>query len=168
VSTIGWIIVLLLVTLLLMTLEMLTPTFGILAGLGVVCLVAATWLAFTVGSGWGVTVLTAGLILIPLYVVASVKLLPKLPISRKLFLGDAERGEGEGTPRRSEYAAMVNLDGTAETDLRPIGRVEIEGKRYDAEAESGMIDRGEPVRVVRTIGMNLIVRRVERSGGDRG
>ncbi|HZK33105.1 MAG TPA: NfeD family protein [Tissierellaceae bacterium] len=49
--------------------------------------------------------------------------------------------------------------GTATTELRPSGFIEIEGIKLDALAESGHIARGSTVKVVRVEGSKIFVRR---------
>ena len=51
--------------------------------------------------------------------------------------------------------ALIGSEGTAVSDLRPVGKVRIEGERLDALAESGMIEAGTPV-VVTTVYDNQI------------
>lgn len=43
---------------------------------------------------------------------------------------------------------MIGKQGTAFTDLRPSGKVEIEDETYDAKSEVGFISRGERVKVI--------------------
>lgn len=43
---------------------------------------------------------------------------------------------------------MIGKQGTAFTDLRPSGKVEIEDETYDAKSEVGFISRGEKVKVI--------------------
>ena len=49
--------------------------------------------------------------------------------------------------------------GTAFTILRPSGKVEIDGDVYDATAETGYIDKGEKIEVVRFETAQLFVRK---------
>lgn len=44
---------------------------------------------------------------------------------------------------------LIGCEGKAATVLRPSGKVLIDGEMYDGVSESGFIDRGKPVRVVR-------------------
>lgn len=44
---------------------------------------------------------------------------------------------------------LIGREGTAATVLRPSGKVVIDGEMYDGVSESGFIERGKPVRVVR-------------------
>lgn len=79
-------------------------------------------------------------------------------VERKLVLGAAAGGDSETI--RSERA--INLPragavGNALTDLFPSGRVEIDGKRYDARAALGTIERGSVIHVLRSGDFGLIV-----------
>ena len=49
------------------------------------------------------------------------------------------------------------------TPLRPAGTVQIDHHRFDAQAESGLIERGRAVRVIRATGSAVIVREVRES-----
>jgi membrane-bound serine protease (ClpP class) len=45
--------------------------------------------------------------------------------------------------------ALVGKAGIAYTVLRPSGRIEVEGELFDAMAEIGFIEKGDPVKVIR-------------------
>lgn len=55
---------------------------------------------------------------------------------------------------------LVGKEGTASTVLRPSGKAEIEGTVYDATAESGYIDKGEKILVVKYETAQLFVRKI--------
>ena len=55
---------------------------------------------------------------------------------------------------------LVGKEGTAFTVLRPSGKAEIDGNVYDATAESGFIEQGEKIVVVKYETAQLFVRRV--------
>ena len=55
---------------------------------------------------------------------------------------------------------LVGKSGTAFTLLRPSGKAEIDGNIYDATAETGYIDKGEKIEVVRFETAQLFVRKV--------
>lgn len=59
-----------------------------------------------------------------------------------------------------ELQSLKNKVGLAVTVLRPSGQVEIEGGRFDAMAEGGMVKSGGKIRVVEVSGNILVVRRV--------
>ena len=54
---------------------------------------------------------------------------------------------------------LVGKEGTASTILRPSGKVEIDGSIYDATAETGFIDKGEKITVVKFETAQLFVRK---------
>lgn len=92
-------------------------------------------------------------------------------LSKKLFSADRgafknlslhtvqEKSEGYVSVD-SSFANLVGKEGTAFTVLRPSGKVRIEGKTYDAVANVGMIDRGDPIVVVKAEAAQLYVEKV--------
>jgi membrane-bound serine protease (ClpP class) len=56
--------------------------------------------------------------------------------------------------------SLKNKTGMAVTVLRPAGQVEIEGDRYDAMADGGMIKKGNQIRVIEVSGNILVVRKL--------
>lgn len=57
-------------------------------------------------------------------------------------------------------ARHVGSEGIAATDLRPGGKVDIDGERYDAVSLDGYIEAGTPVRVRRHANAQLYVARI--------
>jgi len=157
-QTVLAIIVLAAAGLVFLVLDLITPTFGILVGLGVVALGAAVWFCFTLSTELGLAAVVLLVIVIPAYLVLMVKLLPKSPLGRRLFLGSAPEATGTGTPEADKHESLVGREGVAETTLRPSGAIRIDGRRVIATAESGMIEQGQTVRVVRAAGSNVVVR----------
>ena len=68
----------------------------------------------------------------------------------------AERSEG--TP---DYRELEGKFGIALTDLRPIGRANIEGIVVDVVSDGFFIKKGEGIRVVKSNGMQVSVERAE-------
>jgi membrane-bound serine protease (ClpP class) len=60
-------------------------------------------------------------------------------------------------------AGLVGREGTAVTVLRPSGKVMIEGEWYDAISESGFIEKGAGIRVVRFENAQVYVEETSRS-----
>lgn len=61
----------------------------------------------------------------------------------------------------STMKTLVGKTGKASTVLRPSGRVEVEGKIYDARASEGFIEKGEMVEITAFWSGQLVVRQVE-------
>lgn len=128
---------------------------GVLGVAGVGCLVAAVILTFVeYGAGPGIAALFA----LAVTCVATLSLwmrhFHRLPLTRKLILEDEIAPGGHG----KESGASVGRTGTALTDLRPSGKVEIDGERRDASAESQTIVKGAAIEVVDDRGHYLVVR----------
>ena len=69
-------------------------------------------------------------------------------------------GEIDGTQEYEQYKELLDKTGTAETDLRPSGKARLDGRKRDVLAETGMIERGTNVKVVKVEGSRVIVRAV--------
>lgn len=156
-TTISIIIALIVAGMVLLLLEILTPTFGILIAMGIAALAASVVLCFRESFVAGVVLLLALVVAMPVYLVVLVKWLPKSPLGKRLFLRRAKE-PGTGVPEAAEHEALVGKTGVAETLLRPSGAVRIEGRRVIASAESGMVQKGQRIKAIRAEGMNLIVR----------
>jgi len=152
--------VLVALTMVLILLEILTPSLGLLTIMAVGSLVAAVVTAFSIDPIFGWVIALSCLVIIPVYVVVLVKRLPTSALGRKVFLGRAREALSEGTPKAAGLEALVGVEGVAATALRPVGKVRINGQRIDARAENAMIDVGAPVRVIDATGTEVIVREV--------
>jgi membrane-bound serine protease (ClpP class) len=77
-------------------------------------------------------------------------------MARRAVLGAQVRG-----PDVDASALPANgATGTARTALRPVGRVTIAEQPFEAIAEDGFVEAGEPVQVVGREGGALRVRRI--------
>ena len=139
-------------------LEILTPSFGLLAVGAIGRLIGAIFMGFSYASWMGYLTLVAAVVLGPVYVTFLVRLLPKTPLGKRMFLSKAPDATGQGTPESDTYDEMVGKKGTAVTLLRPGGMVQIETKRLPAHAETGMIEKDTPIVVVGAESMYVIVR----------
>ena len=64
-----------------------------------------------------------------------------------------------GTSQAEGLAQLIGQTGTAATPLRPSGTILIEGRRVDAITGGEFLEKGTPVRIVRTEGSGVIVHR---------
>ncbi|MGB8332214.1 MAG: NfeD family protein [Polyangiales bacterium] len=84
----------------------------------------------------------------------AMRLLSRTAMGRRFVLEDAETGF-LSAPSASD---LVGQRGEALTDLRPTGKVIIDGERHEATSERAFIARGLRVRVIGKDGTSLIVR----------
>ena len=89
----------------------------------------------------------------------AMRVLSRTAFGRAFVLEDAETGY-LSAPSASDLVGMV---GEALTDLRPAGKVTIDGQRHEATSEREFVARGARVRVIGTEGPALVVRPVEEA-----
>jgi len=160
-GTLILIVVLLLAAMALILVEICTPMFGLLGLIAIGCAAFAVYLAYTINGVFGLVMTIVTVVGLPIYIVAAVKVLPATPLGRRLHLGRDPAASGEGTPEANELADLVGRSTIAETTLRPSGTVRIGGRRFVAQAESGMIEKGQPVTIIRAAGTHVVVRKAE-------
>lgn len=150
-------------SLLLIVVEVFVPSGGLIAiTAGIAALVGVISL-FRYDPWWGLMGLIVLMVIGPAALGFALKVWPNTPLGRKMLLGDTteEQIEAERQKERNErnaLHALVGAEGVAMTDLRPVGVVRIDGTRYDALAEIGVIAAGTRVRVTRVEFNQLKVR----------
>lgn len=103
---------------------------------------------------FGISIALAGALLVS-------RLLKGSVIERKMVLETVAGGDSHAIREaRESTLPQSGSEGTALTPLRPGGRVEIDGKRYEAHCSVGLIERGAAIRVVRSSDFELIVEEV--------
>lgn len=153
---------LLALSLVLIMVEALVPSGGLIGLTSLVCAVAGVVALFRHSTMWGASGVLVLVVLGPMCFLWAVRMLPHTPLGRKLIGPDPDEIAREvqtgGQAERAARLALIDATGRAVTDLRPIGLVEINGQRHDAVAEGALIDRGTPVRVTGVDGLQIRVR----------
>jgi membrane-bound serine protease (ClpP class) len=152
----------------LMLLELVTPSFGILAAMGLLSMVGSIIYAFFMGPIVGFLVMLGCFVGVPLYIYAVVKYLPDSWLGKLMFLRKARDATNDATPQYEQLHEYEGRTGKAETTLRPSGVIRIDGVRINALAEREMIEAGETVKVIRSRGTDVIVRRADIPSGETG
>ncbi|MDR1972660.1 MAG: nodulation protein NfeD [Treponema sp.] len=75
-------------------------------------------------------------------------------------LQPGDQGNAPEAAGAESYQSLVGKTGVAATTLHPVGRVEIDGEVYEAQAEGLFAEPGRGVRVIRVRGNNITVRLV--------
>ena len=150
------ILILVLVGILAIGMEFFLPG-GILGVVGALALAGAVVLCFTT---YGSTVGLLAAALAVLFVIGALtfwlKYFHKFGPGKDLMLNTSVRKD-EGLDR---YQKFVDAEGVTRTSLKPAGKAQFGDQRLDVVAESGMIDAGETVRVVKVEGSRVVVRRL--------
>jgi membrane-bound ClpP family serine protease len=144
-----------------MVAELFLPTHGILFALGVGAEIVGVALTFHDGLSTGVSTMLVLLVVIPALGGAMLRIWPKTPMGKRLFL--------QGPPDDETIANMpVNLElerlrghyGRTLSALRPCGIVDFDGKRVDTMTDGELIEPNHWVRCVDVKGGRVIVRQV--------
>lgn len=135
--------------------EAVVPSFGILL---VVCLglFGYSWyhIVETLPQNGILLFGLLDLILVPVGIKIGFSLLGRSPIAHK-----SDLGTGSGLEEaNSRLERLVGREGTVETQLRPTGKILIEGEILEASA-SELLERGEKVKVVQVAGGKITVER---------
>lgn len=167
----NWEIALFVAGIVLVLLEVFViPGFGVAGILGIVFLVCGLAFSLVFNDYFNFTVVAPGMLfnaylLVIVSMVMAIVLLVVFGKSmlntrafRRLVLQDEQRAV-EGYTSSKMDLELVNKSGIVKTVLRPSGKVEIEGKWYDAVALDGFIDIGEEIYVERQANYNLFVRK---------
>lgn len=139
--------------LLLLAGELLLPAQGILGVLSGACLLGSIGVGFWINQWLGAALLTVVLIASPFAATAAINVWPKTPFGRRIVL----------TPDPSRITlprVTPGAIGTAVTELRPSGEIEVGGERIEARSDRDIIGAGSSVRVVGVIDGRVIVRAV--------
>lgn len=167
-------IALIVVGLILIGLEIFViPGFGIAGIAGILCFIAGLVLSninFTLPTGsydWEILGKTIGATIIALGVAAAgalmiIRFLPHVPLFKRLELRSAIDGTSVGDASAMPLGGhLLGRMGTAETILRPSGKIAVDGITIDVVAEGNeFINRGERVKIVHVEGARIVVTRV--------
>lgn len=127
---------------------------GVLAVLGGILLLAASGVAYNeYGLIWALVVFFLGLIGALVMFFLEIRLLSKTRFGKQLSLQTAI--SAKLNPKADEN--LVGMEGVTLTILAPSGKVDINGQDHTASALDGFLEKGVPVRVVRTETFKLIV-----------
>lgn len=128
---------------------------GIFAAIALLAGVVLAFIDYGATGGWIAIAAALGLTAVTLWF--EFVILPKTALGRRLFL-KAEISGASQEPL-AERDTVVGREGVADTTLAPTGYVMVAGKRYEAYSRSGLIDKGETLRVVELDNFRLIVQK---------
>lgn len=157
---IYWAVILLVVGLLLVLLEFLIPSSGILGILAALAILSSIVMAFNErGPVIGMLFIGITVLSIPVLLVAGFKILPYTPIGRQL-ISESPTGDeviSEMATRRS-MREMIGWIGRSTSPMLPSGSIEVEGQTLDAVSQGMAIDENTPVKIIDVQGTRIIVR----------
>ena len=147
-----------------MGLEVFLPG-GILGIIGLGCTVFAVILCFTTDAVTDVGTWFSFALAACVVVFTGVALLFWLKHFQQTGLGKRFVLESEVGGEETGEDSLLGQKGETVSELRPLGKVRIGGKKMAARAETGSIPEGIPVSVVKFTGMELVVRAIDPGAG---
>jgi membrane-bound ClpP family serine protease len=136
------------------------PSGGLLTVLAAISVVVSVVVAFTIGIREGVILLSVTVVLVPVVLVAAVRVWPYTPIGRLMLISRPKHPD-EVLPDNAQYRGLRDLigrTGVSTTKMLPSGVVEIDGKSYDAVGDGVAIDAGVAVHVIDVRTNRIVVR----------
>jgi len=156
-----WVILLILLGVGFVVFELFIPSGGVLSFFAAVCVIVAIYVGYYYfGPVGGTIVLAIEAVLVPLTIMAAIRVWPHTPIGRRVLnMPPGELGSA-GVEADSAHAlrSLVGKWGRAKSPLLPSGAVTIEGRVYDAVSRGTPIEAGQPIEVVQAEGNHIIVR----------
>lgn len=144
------------------------PGFGVFGITGILTLLASIYLSLVGQFSTAADYSQAGLVLsaaMILMLMSAWVLIRSLPDNQRLIRSNVILGgrlsKETGYVSAQVRADLVGAEGVTLTALRPSGSARVHGERLDVVADSGWIEAGMPVRVVRAEGYRTLVEAVE-------
>lgn len=139
--------------------EILMPTIGLLAGVGIALMLYSVVLAMGGDLNAVYAILISLVIAIGLFALV-VKKLPSSTLWERFTLKNRSQTSA-GFTSAADHSALLGKTGVVLTKLRPSGSIEVEGKPVDVVSEGEFLDKGVKVKVVEVEGSRIVVRRCE-------
>jgi membrane-bound ClpP family serine protease len=159
-----WGLVLLAAAVLITVIEIFVPSGGVLALVAVVVAGAGVVCLWQVDGYWGLGGLLGAVVLLPTIFITGVSLWTSTKAGRRAIgmptEEELEARRMKDLSARKSRESLIGREGVVLTELRPVGTIDLDGKRIDALAEVGFIPAGARVRVVGVDSTELKVRQV--------
>ena len=143
--------------------EVFVPSGGLISICALGCLIGGVAIFFnhSTTAGW-IGIVTA-IIMIPSVVIIAYKIFPNTRFGKSVILTPPKRQQGDAIPDTDQLKELLDAVGLVLTPLRPVGMCDFSGQRVECVAESGYVDKGKKVKVIRVQETQLTVRVIEES-----
>ncbi|MFP4225359.1 MAG: NfeD family protein [Desulfobacterales bacterium] len=138
--------------------EIILPSGGVLTLLALGCFGYSLYSVFTnVSMSVGMMFVAADVIILPIVLIAGLKLLAYSPVALRKSL---KKTDGV-TSQSEKLGGYMGKTGTTVTNLRPAGTARIDGRRVDVVSRGEFIEKDKPVVVIAVEGNRVVVREGE-------
>ncbi|HUP78748.1 MAG TPA: NfeD family protein [Pirellula sp.] len=152
-------VLLFIASLVIFAIDLMIPSGGVLVGVTASFALAAVLVAFRHSTNTGVWMLIATLGSAPVMMWGFLEIWPRTPFGRRMTSPPEPAGEfvWSDAAKSKNVNSLIGAEGVAMGEMIPSGLVQIGEQSYEAFSESGPIDAGKPVRVIRLDVGRLVV-----------
>jgi membrane-bound serine protease (ClpP class) len=160
-TTVVWIVLLLVFGLLLICAEVVLP--GAIVGIvGALMVLGSVLLVFVeYGTALGTLYLFVAALLTGLALKLMVRALVKTQLGNIIVL---KKDLNESKSYADDRSSLLGKTGEAFTDLRPAGTALLDGQRSDVVTEGLYVSKGKPIQVISVEGARIVVREMSQPG----
>lgn len=162
----GWLVFavfLYFVAAMLIVTEVFVPSGGLISIAALACVAGALAIFFNHGKQAGLIGVGTAAIMIPTVIIIAYKIFPKTKFGKSVILIPPDRTAGDAIADTRQLKELLGSTGIVTTDLRPVGTCEFDGKRIECVAESGFIDKGKKITVIKFESTQLTVRETDKT-----
>jgi membrane-bound ClpP family serine protease len=153
-SSLAIAILMIVAALVVLGLDMVLPSGGILVGVAAILAVVGVGYGYSYSINFGNVLTLLCLVSIPIIIHVFIKVYPNTAFGRKMMVGRPNAVPYQYDEKKTNHAMTIGDVGLAKTNLQPSGKIILEGKVYEAITSAGIIPAGSSI-VVTDIEMNV-------------
>ena len=152
-------IIVLIAGFILIAVELVVPGFGLPGIAGIVCLVAGVFMV-TDSVEEGILVTIVVIVILSILTAGVIGLMHHRKFKSPIIL-DTDVHVENTQLEASDLDYLLHREGTASTDLRPVGKGDFDGIELDIVSDGAYIKKGSRIKIVQISSNRLMVRNLE-------
>jgi len=141
--------------------EVFVPSGGLLSICAFACVTGGILIFFNKSGSAGVIGTIIAAVMIPSALAFAYKIFPKTRFGKSVALNPPKRQQGDAISDSKTLQELLGAQGVVLSTLRPVGICEFSGKKVECVAESGYVQKGKKVKVIRVQSTQVTVRVIE-------
>jgi len=143
--------------------EIFVPSFGLITLCALASLIGGIVISFKLSPTAGWCGIIVAVIMIPAVLVFAYKIFPKTRFGKSVSLDGPKRQKGDAISDTERLESLLGQKAATVTMLRPVGICDFAGTRLECVAETGYVEKGKTVEVIKVEGTQLTVREIKNS-----
>jgi len=141
--------------------EVFVPSGGLISIGALACIIGGIAIFFIHSTTVGWIGVIIAVVMIPTILIIAYRIFPRTRFGRSVTLTPPQREAGDAIADTEKLKELLGGVGRVLTPLRPVGMCDFSGQRVECVAESGYVNKGKKVKVIRVQSTQLTVREVE-------